>query len=162
MDQREFEAVYRRYFDPVYRYALSLTRDASQAEELTQRTFFKALENIDRFRGESTVYSWLCAIARNAFLSDRRKMAPEPLEELPERANDSAGPEEQTLEREETIRLHRALHALPEPYREVFTLRVFAQLSFREIGGLFAKTDNWACVVYHRARAMLRKKEESQ
>lgn len=44
------------------------------------------------------------------------------------------------------------LHGLPEPYREVFMWRVFGELSFREIGDLYGKTDNWACVTYHRAR----------
>lgn len=161
MTEQDFEAVYRRYFDPVYRYSLSLTGDAHRAEELTQRTFFKALEAIDGFRGESSLQTWLCAIARNAFLSETRRATPESLSELPEQADGRAGPEERILEREEALRLHRALHALPEPYREVFSLRVFAQLSFKEIGELFGKTDNWACVVCHRARNMLRKKEET-
>ena len=84
------------------------------------------------------------------------------LEELPEIADDALGPEEQTLRRDESARLHRLLHALPEPYKEVFSLRVFAQLSFREIGSLFGKSENWACVVYHRARTKLQNREDDR
>lgn len=160
MTEKDFERVYREYFDPVYRYALALTRDANEAEELTQETFFKAMQAVDGFRGDCGVKTWLCGIAKNAFLSEKRRKQPEPLDELPERADEAEGPEGVLLQKDESRRLHRALHALPEPYREVFTLRVFGQLSFRDIGELFGKTDNWACVVYHRARARLQKETE--
>ena len=160
MNEKDFERVYREYFDPVYRYALALTRDAHEAEELTQETFFKAMQAVDGFRGECSVKTWLCGIAKNAFLSEKRRKQPEPLDELPEQPDAAEGPEALALDRDESRRLHRALHALPEPYREVFTLRVFGQLSFRDIGELFGKTDNWACVVYHRARARLQKETE--
>ncbi len=160
MTEQDFERVYRTYFDPVYRYALALTGDGQEAEELTQETFFKAMQALDGFRGECSVKTWLCGIAKNAFLSDRRRKKPEPLDEVPERPDAAPGPEAQALEHDESRRLHRALHALPEPYKEVFTLRVFGQLSFRDIGELFGKTDNWACVVYHRARARLQKETE--
>lgn len=161
MNEKDFEQVYRTYFDPVYRYALALTRDVHDAEELTQETFFKAMQAIDGFRGDCALKTWLCGIAKNAFLSEQRRKKPESVDELPERADDSAGPEALALQKDESLRLHRALHALPEPYREVFSLRVFGQLSFREIGEIFGKTENWACVVYHRARSRLREKEET-
>lgn len=160
MTEKDFERIYREYFDPVYRYALALTRSEHRAEELTQETFFKAMQAIDGFRDDCSVRTWLCAIAKNAFLSEQRRRPQEPLDALPERADESAGPEERALRREESLRAHRALHELPEPYREVFTLRVFGLLSFKEIAGLFGKTENWACVVYHRARAKLNAKLE--
>ena len=156
MDEKDFERVYRDYFDPVYRYALALTRDVHAAEELTQETFFKAMQGIDGFRGDCGVKTWLCGIAKNTFLSEKRRKRPEALDDLPEQADDSEGPESLALDRDESRRLHRILHELPEPYKEVFSLRVFGQLSFRDIGELFGKTDNWACVVYHRARTRLK------
>jgi len=162
MGEDSFAQIYRQYFDPVYRYALSLTLDEHQAEEITQETFFKALESIDKFRAESSVKTWLCAIARNLFLSERRKRKPLSLEELADRRDDAAGPEERAIARSESLQLHKRLHALPDPYKEVFALRVFAQLSFREIGDLFGKSENWACVVFHRARAKINDKEETQ
>lgn len=160
MNEKDFERIYREQFEPVYRYALALTRDAHAAEELTQECFFKALQAIDGFRGDCSLKTWLCGIAKNAFLSERRRKQPEPLDEQPERADEGATPELQTLQRDESLRLHRLLHELPEPYKEVFSLRVFGQLSFRDIGELFGKTENWACVVYHRARGKIQAKWE--
>ena len=155
MSEKDFEEIYRSYFDPVYRYALSLTPDEQQAEEITQETFFKALQAIDRYRGESSVKTWLCTIAKNVFLSERRKRKPEVFDDLSDRCDDSPGPEERAIMRENSYQLHRMLHNLPEPYKEVFSLRVFAELSFREIGELFGKSENWACVVFHRAKKKL-------
>ena len=160
MNEKDFERIYREQFEPVYRYALALTRDAHAAEELTQECFFKALQAIDGFRGDCSLKTWLCGIAKHAFLSERRRTQPEALDEQPERADEGATPELQTLQRDESLRLHRLLHELPEPYKEVFSLRVFGQLSFRDIGELFSKTENWACVVYHRARGKIQAKWE--
>ena len=160
MSEQNFEQIYQQYFDPVYRYALSLTLDEHQAEEITQETFFKALQSINSYRSESSIKTWLCTIAKNTYLSVQRKKKAESLDDLTERADESAGPEERALAQTESIHLHRLLHDLPEPYKEVFSLRVFAQLSFRDIGSLFGKNENWACVVFHRARTKLQNKED--
>lgn len=160
MSEQNFEQIYQQYFEPVYRYALSLTLDEHQAEEITQETFFKALKSIDSYRSESSIKTWLCTIAKNMFLSEQRKKKAESLDDLTERVDESAGPEEQAITHTESIYLHRLLHDLPEPYKEVFSLRVFAQLSFRDIGSLFGKSENWACVVFHRARTKLQNKED--
>ncbi len=163
MREDEFDAVYRTCFEPVRRYALTLTRDGDAAEELTQETFFRALRAIEGFRGECSLQTWLCGIARNIFLSDARRRRTEPLDEIPELADEAAGPESLAVLREDALAVHRVLHGLEEPYKEVFSLRVFGQLSFREIGSLFGRTENWACVVFHRAKAKLvRKLEESK
>ena len=147
----DFEAVYQAYFRDVYRYALALCRDAALAEEITQETFFKALEHMDQFDGKSTRSVWLCSIARNTYFSMLRKekyIQKEPVAELP----GGVDPEQRLLNREQAAAAHRLLHSLPEPYKEVFSLRVFGQLSFADIGSLFGRTANWACVTYHRAR----------
>ena len=76
----EFEQLYRDYFQFIYLYALSLTRDEDLAEEITQETFFRAMEHIDRFEGRSRATTWLCRIAKNLYLShcrDSRRFAAE-------------------------------------------------------------------------------------
>ena len=153
----DFEAVYQAYFRDVYRYALALCRDAALAEEITQETFFKALEHMDQFDGKSKRSVWLCSIARNTYFSMLRKekyIQKEPAAELP----GGVDPEQRLLNREQAAAAHRLLHSLPEPYREVFSLRTFAQLSFKQIAQLFGKTESWARVTYYRAR--LKIKEE--
>ena len=152
----DFEQVYSEYFPRVYRYLLSLCSDPSLAEELAQDTFFRAIEHSDTFRGECRLSVWLCRIARNCWLSHVRK---EKRKVSYDDAGETAAPgdmEESLTQRDSVFQIHRRLHALPEPYREVFSLRVFAELSFAQIGGLFGKTEVWARVTYYRAKQKIR------
>jgi RNA polymerase sigma-70 factor (ECF subfamily) len=68
--------------------------------------------------------------------------------------------EDALAEEDSAYQLHVLLHELEEPYKEVFQLRVFGELSFRKIGQLFGKTENWARVTYHRARIKLQERME--
>ena len=159
----EFEQIYSAYFSEVYLYLLSLCRDEALAEELTGETFFRALQGLSGFKGDSSVGTWLCSIAKNCYLNDRKKnrrtqsTPPEELEELLP-GEDLEG---RLTKRDEALTIQRLLHQLPEPYKEVFLWRVFGELSFRQIGELFQKTENWACVTYHRAKKMIRERMES-
>lgn len=152
----EFEKLYERYFRDVYRFSLSLCRRRQTAEELTQVTFFRALEHIGSFRGDCDVKVWLFQIAKNAWLTECRKQKYFSDEELPEKSG--GAPEEDLLREEDTYRIYAALHGVKEPYKEVFSLRVFGELSFRQIGQIFDKTENWARVTYHRARQMVKER----
>ena len=161
METGTFDEIYESYFDSVYRYVLSLSRNPHVAEEITQETFFKALRSLDQFRGDSSVKSWLCAIAKNIWISEQRKRKAQPIDEASALPDPGISPEESIVRQDESMRIHRLLHCLDEPYREVFTLRTLGQLSFRDIGELFGKSANWACVVYHRARARLKEEMEA-
>ena len=158
----DFEEIYRRYFGDVYRYLLRLSGSETAAEDITSETFLRAMQALPRFRGDCDVRVWLCRIARNTYFSTRRDPDNQPMEEPgEERAGSAPSPEEETLRREEGRRLRQLLHGLEEPYREVFLWRHYGDLSFREIGQLFSKSENWACVTYHRARGKLRKEWEA-
>ena len=158
----DFEEIYRRYFGDVYRYLLRLSGSETAAEDVTSETFLRAMQALPRFRGDCEVRVWLCRIARNTYFSTRRDPDNQPMEEPgEERAGSAPSPEEETLRREEGRRLRQLLHGLEEPYREVFLWRHYGDLSFREIGQLFSKSENWACVTYHRARGKLRKEWEA-
>lgn len=154
------EAIYEGYVRDVYRFALSLCRDEHLAEDITQETFFKALKHLKDFRGQCQLKTWLFQITRNEWLSrcrrDRRLI---PLEDCPEQAED-ASLEEQLSDREAAFAIHRRLHVLPEPYKEVFTLRLFGELSFAQIAELFGKSESWARVTFYRAKQKL--KEETK
>ena len=151
----DYQTIYTQYFGDVYKYLLTLCRDPVLAEEITQETFFKALKSLDSFRGQCRLYVWLCQIAKNTLFSHLKKCRePEAREILLD------SPEENLLQKESAFAVHQILHTLPEPYKEVFSLRVLGELSFRQIGILFGKTENSARVTYHRAR--LKTKEELQ
>ncbi|VXC32323.1 RNA polymerase sigma factor [Bacillus sp. 349Y] len=157
----EFEKIYDQHFREVYAFILSMSRNEKLAEEITQETFFKALKAIDGFKGQCKMSVWLCQIAKNTYfthLSKQKRLVPE---EVVESSGDAVM--ERLMEnREEAMRVHKVLHSLQDPYKEVFTLRIFGELSFRDISGLFGKTESWARVTYHRARQKIqdRLKEE--
>ena len=157
----DFEEIYRRYFGDVYRYLLRLSGSETAAEDITSETFLRAMQALPRFRGDCDVRVWLCRIARNTYFSYRRDPDNLPAEEPEEAERPAPSPEEEVLRQEEGRRLRQLLHELEEPYREVFLWRHYGDLSFREIGQLFGKSENWACVTYHRARGKLRKEWEA-
>ena len=169
----EFEQLYRDYFQFIYLYALSLTRDEDLAEEITQETFFRAMEHIDRFEGRSRATTRQCRIAKNLYLShcrDSRRFAAEaspedlPAADTPGRTNQhragrAAGQkdlETALIDREQAMAIHKVLHRLEEPYREVFQLRLFAELSFAQIGEIFGRTEGWARTTYYRAKIKIK------
>ena len=157
MTQEKFEKLYETCYMRVFSYAMTLAGERSQAEEITQETFFRAFSRQSEFRGESDEVTWLCAIAKNFWLDEKRRG--KKTEAMPEEMTDEGkGVEQTAVDRDSSFRIHMALHGLEEPYREVFELRVFGELSFREIGTIFAKTENWARVTYHRARLKLQER----
>ncbi len=151
------EKLYETYYMRVFSFVVTLAGDRSQAEEITQETFFRAFSKQRNFRGDSDEATWLCAIAKNLFLDEKRRHSR--FGELPEELPDTGRSLEQAAaDRDSSFRIHMALHALEEPYREVFELRIFGELSFREIGMIFQKTENWARVTYHRAKLKLQER----
>ena len=130
------------------------------AQDITQEAFLRAMRSASQFKGNSSLYTWLCAIAKNHWLNlckTGNREAP-----LADSASHEAGmarsPEEKVIEKDTAMQVHTVLHNLQEPYKEVFSLRVFGQLSFQEIAYLFGKTESWARVTHHRARKMIHDK----
>ena len=148
----DFKEVYKLYFRDVYHYAYSLCRNASMAEEITQETFFKALNGLDSFDGKCKVSVWLCQIAKNTYLSICRKKKHLDYDIDTMSLVSDHNIEDIYLSRESAFEIHKILHRLQEPYKEVFFLRVFGELSYAQIAELFSKTETWARVTYHRAK----------
>lgn len=152
----EFEELYAEYFDVVYKYTLSLCRNESLADEITQETFFKALKNIDTFKGDSKLRVWLCQIAKNTYFTYLRKQKYISSESYEEQQSESL--EGDLLNKETAWEIHKQLHLLGEPYKEVFSLRVFGELPYAQIAELFNKTESWARVTFHRARLKIKER----
>lgn len=153
LNTKEFKELYSKYFNDVYKFLLSISRDEQIAEEIAQETFFKALKSIEQFNGQCKPLVWLCQIAKNTYFSYYRK----------NKKNKELIQEEETyefenlIENKETAReIHRCLHNLKEPYKEVFTLRIFGELPFSQIAELFRKTESWARVTFYRAKTKLK------
>lgn len=156
----DLESLYREYFKDVYLYVKSLSGDVHVAEDITSETFLKAIKSINSFKGDCDIRVWLCQIAKNTYFSYLRKNKALVFTDVEEEEKDKIDVEKRLCSKEESLRIHEILHNLNEPYKEVFTLRVFAELSFKEIGKIFGKTENWACVTYHRARKKIQEELE--
>ena len=161
----DFEKIYNEYFNDVYLYIKRLSGDEHVAEEITSETFFKALKSIDSFRGECEIRVWLCQIAKNSYYTYVKKNSKvqdvdeTELINLPDNKNSV---ENEVQSKLQAFAIQKILHEIDEPYREVFMWRVYADLSFKEIAGIFNKNENWACVTYHRARKLIKERLESE
>ena len=148
----DFEMVFRDNNQFVFRFLMKLCGDVSLAEELTQETFFRAYMNLSALRNEDKVAVWLCQIAKNTYFAwfneQKRKQPisqPTPADSTPDIA-------ELFEEKELAGRAFSVLHALEEPYKEVFMLSVFGGLSLKDISTMFGKSESWARVTYYRAK----------
>ena len=156
----EFEQIYTTYFRDVYLYIYKLSNSEHIAEEITSETFFKAMKSIDNFRGDCDIRVWLCQIAKNCFYSYIKKAGRTECIDNVEIAEQGASFEERLFRHDTAIQIQKILHDVPEPYKEVFMWRVYAELSFKQIGQIFGKSENWACVTYHRARKKIKEQLE--
>ena len=152
---KDFDEIYTEYFLEVYKFVLSLCRNPVLAEDITQETFFKALKNIDRFKGDCSLNTWLCVIAKNIFYSYAKKQGRQADYAFENLVCDEHI-EEQFADADTAYAIHKVLHKLREPYKEVFWLRTFGELPFAQIGALFGKTESWARVTYYRAKVLIR------
>jgi RNA polymerase sigma-70 factor (ECF subfamily) len=118
------------------------------------------MKSIESFRGDCDIRVWLCQIAKNCYYSYIKKADRTECIDNVEIAEQGASFEERLFRHDTAMQIQKILHDVPEPYKEVFMWRVYAELSFKQIGQIFGKSENWACVVYHRARNKIKEKLE--
>ena len=158
---QSMEEIYQQYAQTVFKYLMTLTHDVYIAEELTQETFYQAIKSIGRFNQSCKITTWLCAVARNQFLDYQRKHPDmEDVDALDQMDSSVPSAEQDVFESANRIEVMKKLHDCSEPYREIIYMRLFGNLSFREIGDVFGKTENWARVSFYRGKERLRKEIE--
>ena len=153
------DQIYQQYAQRVYKFLMSLTGDEDIAEEVLQETFYQAIKNIHKFDGTCKITTWLCAIAKNQLLIYRRKHPITEEYDVEHHSDLQQAPstEDQVIQTAQKADLLKRIHAFDEPFREILYLRIFGELSFREIGEIFGKTENWARVIFYRSKEKLRK-----
>lgn len=139
-----------------------MTSNVELAEELTQETFYQAVKSIDRYNGECKMSVWLCQIAKHTYYNHLKKVKRNThmsVENMMQMGVDIPShtdvPDVALVKRNTLISIHKEIHQLKEPYREIFLLRTSINLSFKEIGEIFDKSENWARVTYYRAKLKL-------
>jgi RNA polymerase sigma factor (sigma-70 family) len=154
----DIDSVYRLYFRDVFLFLQGLTHNEALAEELTQETFFKALDGLKDYDDRQDVQAWLFTVARNAYYSHcRRTKRTAPLEDAETAPADTPDIAQLLVDQDAAFTVHQCLHTLDEPYKEVFSLRVFGELPFERIGLIFGHNAAWARVTYYRAKTQLQK-----
>ena len=164
---QSIEEIYKDNFDIVFKYLFCLTHDENASEELTQETFYRALKNIHQFKGDSKLSTWLCQIAKNLWYDETKKqrVSSVSFEEnlnLMEVTSSSENIEEQVASKDSKIKLYEKLQKLDSLTREVIYLRITGDLSFKEIGTILNKTENWARVTYYRGKQSLKEVEQDE
>lgn len=158
----DFDLIYQTYFEDVFLYLRGLSNSETIAEEITQETFMKALKALDRFDGSKDIKAWLFTIAKNTYFTycKRQKL----FLEIVIVDNIAAPQSDFTLrveDEESAFCIHQFLHQMKEPYKEVFTLRVFGELPFEKIAALFNNSPGWARVVFYRAKVQIKEYMEA-
>ncbi len=152
----DIEQAYNEYSKIVYRYLFCLTHDSDKAEELTQETFYRAIKNVDKFDGSCKLSVWLCQIAKNLFYDTIRKDKNNVKLTKEDVIDSSFNLEDILIEQESKVALYQKIHKLDNISKEVVMLRINGELSFKEIGAIFDKTENWANVTFYRAKQKLK------
>lgn len=157
------DKLFEKYYEDVFRFLRGISADEHLSEELTQETFYRALRSIETYRGDSDLRVWLCSIARNLYYTHcKTQKHYANVEALESYEAEGKHFIEMIADKETALQIHKILHDLREPYKEVFSLRIFGELPFREIGTLFQRSEHWACVTYHRAKKMIQEEVEKE
>lgn len=154
---QNMEKIYEEYFETVNKYLFCLTHNSDISEELTQETFYRAVKKIDTYKGECKISVWLCQIAKNLWFDQCRKNKKNiNFEEnlLKQYAIDTT--QEKVISNDEKLYLYKKMQNLDEKTREVMYLRITGELSFKEIGTVLNKTENWARVTFYRGKSKLK------
>ena len=162
MDKTDMDAVYQEYANLIYRFLYTHTHDADWSQELMQETFLRAVDSISRYDGSCKLSVWLCQIAKLVMWQVVRKRKRFDIVEWTEELPDAHGQDGEgcALQQERTMELYRAIHLLPELEKEVVLYRMTGELSFRQIGEILGKSENWSRTVFYRAKQKIRKELE--
>ncbi|MDE6003838.1 MAG: sigma-70 family RNA polymerase sigma factor [Oscillospiraceae bacterium] len=157
----EFEILYQEYFSRIYAFLYKLTESRDLAEELTQETFYQAFVSFHRFRGDSDVFTWLVSIGKHTYYHYLRKNKNH-LENISTELLTDLYSDPTTEHLEDTVEhqlmaecAKKALLSLPQKYQDVTILRVYAQMSYAQIGNALHISENSARVIYYRAKKMM-------
>lgn len=155
---KQMEELYLNYAKTVHKYLICLTNDVNIAEDLTQETFYQASKTIKNFKGECKVSVWLCQIAKYSWykhLEKNKKYNCDSYEDISFEIVGYQNLELDLLKNEDKMELFKKIYLLDSQSKEIIFLRISGELSFREIGDIFNKSENWARVSFYRAKQKL-------
>lgn len=163
MQKQDIEKIYNNNFSAIYKYLICLTKDENLAEELAQETFYKAIENINRFRGECKITTWLCQIAKNVWINDVKKKNKIKMTEMSDEIEDyTFNLEEDYIKKEEKIILYKKILKLDKEWINIFYLRLYGNMTFDEISDVIGKSSIWIRVNYYRIKQKMKEDDKDE
>lgn len=153
------DEIYNEYSKLVFKYLFSLTNNSEIAEELMQETFYSAIKNINKFRQDSSIKTWLCKIAKNKWIDyckKSSKISETNIDDINEKFLYIESFENTYTNRDEILDLYKKIHKLDETSKEVILLRIRSDLTFKEIGNILGKSEEWARITFYRAKLKLK------
>ena len=154
---QNMEEVYSKYSDIVYKYVFCLTGNEDTTEEIVQETFLVAVKDINKFRGDCKISTWLCQISKYLWYKRLKKHKKEiSLDTLENSLFLEGSIEENFCDKESKIQLFKKLQNLDEDTKNVMYLRIFGNFEYNEIAEIMNKTSNWARVVFFRGKQKLK------
>lgn len=155
------EEIYEKYAERIYKYIYALSRNNDIAEEILQETFYSAIKNIKSFKNECSMYTWLCTIAKNKwkdYLKKHSKISFISLQESTEvlEKYETTNLEDTFQQKELILNLHKKIHKLPQTMQEIIFLRLYTDLSFKDIARIFGKSEQWAKTMFYRAKLKIK------
>lgn len=163
-DEINMDAIYRQYALPLKKYIYSMCKDSDLSDDIVSETFYKAIKNINSFYG-GNIFTWLCTIAKNIFFNHTKKKETQN-ESLEEKGVDIVSHEDSVedvaLRKQSSIELYKNMQQLDSVEREVIYLRNFAELSFKEIGEVLNKSENWSRVTYFRCKEKIKRRMSNE
>ena len=162
---QDINTIYKKYGEIVYKYVFCLTGNEDTTEEIVQETFLVAVKDINKFRGECKVSTWLCQISKYIWYKRLKKEKSKkeiPLDILQNSLFIEESIEENFCDKEKKIELFKELQNFDEDTRNVMYLRIFGNFEYSEIAEIMNKTSNWARVVFFRGKQKLKEKLENE
>ena len=154
------EEIYKEYFSIIYKYLCSLSHNENIAEELAQETFYRAVKNIKKYKGTCKMSTWLCQIAKNLWYTELKKEKRN-LDIDIEEMYESPDILEEYINKDQKMELYKKIAKLDDKTKEVIYLRLNG-VTFKEIGEILGKNENWAKIIFYRGKEKLKESEKDE
>ena len=150
------DEIYKKYANLIKKYIFTITEDNSLSEEIMQETFIVAINQINKFRGDCKIYVWLLSIAKKILYKETKKNNLINLLHIDDlEITDNKDIEVEFIKKDNKFKLYESIQKLDSNTREVMYLRLTGDFSFKEIGKILNKSENWARVIFFRGKKKL-------
>lgn len=156
----DIEEIYKKYANSIRNYIFCITKNFSLAEDIMQETFVVAINQINKFRGDCEISVWLCSIAKKILYKKTYGNIQNNLQSIDDlKIADKNNVEECIIYNDNKLKIFEAIQKLDNSTREVIYLRLAGDLTFKEIGKILNKSENWARVTYYRGKQKIKKED---